>query len=168
MKRIAAVLLMIAISLSVCGCNRQLMWRHQMTTLPETSTTTPTKPPQIVEELSPGKANIKGCTVEINHVFFTHAGKNNVTYKACTVTVLVTNRSGKPVKFNSLCQIRVKQNGKICSYIDSPQGYDFDLDEPIDVFGTFILFYKVSSFDKPVQVELVHQGDVITKFTYEK
>jgi hypothetical protein len=139
-----------------------------MTAAPTRSTVAPTKAQQIVEEISPGEVNIKGCTVEINHVFFTYAGKNNVTYDACAVSILVTNRSGNPVKFNSLCQVRVKQDGKSCSYIDSPQGYDFDLDEPINVFGTYVLFYKVTSFEKPVQIEILYQGRVVTQFTYEK
>lgn len=168
MKRIAAVFFLFAICLSVCGCDRQIMWRDQMTAAPTRSTVAPTKAQQIVEEISPGEVNIKGCTVEINHVFFTYAGKNNVTYDACAVSILVTNRSGNPVKFNSLCQVRVKQDGKSCSYIDSPQGYDFDLDEPINVFGTYVLFYKVTSFEKPVQIEILYQGRVVTQFTYEK
>ena len=168
MRKLTAFLLIVAICLSFSGCNRKLMWRYQMTTLPETSTAATTKVPQIVEEISPGKVNIKGCTVEINQVFFTYAGKNNVTYDACAVSIHVTNRSGNPVKFNLLCQVRVKQDGRTCSYIDTPQGYDFDLDEPIDTVGIYMLFYKVTSFKKPVQIEILYQGKVVTQFTYEK
>ena len=168
MKKLTVFLLLFSICLSFSGCNRKLMWRHQMTKLPETSTASSTEAPQIVEEISQGKVNIKGCTVKISHVFFTYADQDNVTYKACAVLIDVINRSGNPVKFNSLCQVRVKQDGKRCGYIDSPQGYDFDLDAPIDAFGMYMLFYKVTSFNKPVQIEILYQGMVVTEFTYEQ
>ena len=64
------------------------MWRHQMTKLPETSTASSTEAPQIVEEISQGKVNIKGCTVEISHVFFTYADQDNVRWFDSSLTWL--------------------------------------------------------------------------------
>jgi len=86
MKRIAALFLLFAICLFVCGCGRRIMWRDQMTTASSSpsgsafsSPSTSVKPEW--EELSAGKVMIKDCLIDIGPI-------------ACVV-----NRFGKPRMF---------------------------------------------------------------------
>lgn len=171
MKRILAAVLCCAICMSLCSCNRKLTLRSKMTTpatnanaLPSVSTTAPMK----VEQIVPGEALIHGCTVEIYHVFYTYVdsgGKKN----ACSVSVRMKNNSGKAVSLNSICTIRVKQNSRTCTKVNSPMGDMLTQpDEKVESgsWGTYNFYYVISSLNKPVQVQLLYQGSVLTEITY--
>jgi hypothetical protein len=150
----------------------QIMLKNKLTSAPSTSTSAPIAPPTTahnkVEEISPGKVNIKGCSIDINHVFYTYVDQNG-RKNACLVSVSVTNNSGKAVKFDSLCKIRVKQDNKTCTYVDVPLANLFDPDEPIEAgrFASYKMYYLIWSFTNPVQVQLLYQGRVLTEFTYD-
>ena len=170
MKRMIALLLLMCMCCSLSACDRKLMWRNQMTDPPTAPSTLPH--PTVnntVEEISPGEVNIKGCSIDVSHVYFTYVGQQS-NQKACAVSVLVMNRSGKPVKLKSLCQIRVKQDNGVCMYIDGDMSDAFDdPDKPIESgsLGFFTMYYKVTSFAKPVQVQILYKGEVLTEFTYK-
>lgn len=135
-------------------------------------TATPTVPPTTanttVEEISPGEVNIKGCVIDISHVVYTYAGEDG-DRKACAIHVSVMNKSGKKIKLDSLCQIRVKQDGKICMVVNVPDAIGFDQNGYVEPskFGTYTKYYRITSFTKPVQVQLLYHGEVLTEFTYK-
>ena len=101
-----------------------------------------------VEEISPGEVNIKGCVIDISHVVYTYAGEDG-DIKACAIHVSVLNYSEKKIKLDSLCQIRVKQDGKICMAVNAPDSIGFDQDgyvEPSKI-GVYTKYYTDIFFD---------------------
>lgn len=172
MKRIISIVMMFVVCISICGCDMQIVFKNKLTSAPPTSTSAPIAPPNTahnkVEEISPGKVNIKGCIIDIYHVFYTYVDQNG-RKNACLVSVSVTNNSGKAVKFDSLCKIRVKQDNKSCTYVDVPLANMFDPNEPIEpgCSASYKRYYLIWSFIKPVQVQLLYQGRVLTEFTYD-
>ena len=174
MKRLIAIVLLFATCTCLGGCNRRLMLRSKMTTAPTDPTTAPvvvTTVPLKVEEIEPGKASIRGCTVEIYHVFYTYVdsgGKKN----ACSVMVRMRNNSGKAVSLSSLCTVRVKQSGNICATAKGPkemEDYMTQPDEKVESgrWETYDFYFLIPSFNKPVQVQLLYQGSVLTEITYQ-
>ena len=169
MKRMLALLLLLCMCCSLSACDRMRMWRNQMTDPPTAPSTLPhATVNNTVEEISPGEVNIKGCVIDISHVVYTYAGEDG-DQKACAIHVSVMNKSGKKIKLDSLCQIRVKQDGKICMAVNAPDSIGFDQDGYVEPskFGVYTKYYKITSFNKPVQVQLLYHGEVLTEFTYK-
>jgi hypothetical protein len=171
MKRIAAVFFLFAICLSLYGCDRQIMWREQETTASASfafpSSSTPAKPEW--EELSAGKVMIKGCLIDVGPISCV-VNRFGKTQNVCQVRVFFTNQSDKTCTLDSLCQIRVKQNGKICSiyhieeFEDTPDG-----DEDVAPGKTLMpqKIYAVKNLEDPVQVQIIYKGMVISEVTHD-
>lgn len=174
MKRIAALFLLFAICLFVCGCGRRIMWRDQMTTASSSpsgsafsSPSTSAKPEW--EELSAGKVMIKDCLIDIGPIACV-VNRFGKTQNVCQVRVFFYNQSDKTCTLDSLCQIRVKQNGKICSiyhveeFEDTPDG-----DEDVAPGKTLIpqKIFAIKSIEDPVQVQIIYKGMVISEVTHD-
>ena len=165
MRRIAAFILCLCVCISLCGCGLGV----NTDSPPTSASTRPTTAPKKVREISPGKVEIRGCTVDASSVITNTILLDGRKQPVCMLSVSVRNNTKRQVLLRSLCQIRVKQNNRICMEVDMKADSIFDADKPVEANGWSypMICYKISNTKDPIQVQILYQGSVLSEFTYK-
>ena len=160
MKKLTALLLIVCICLCFTGCGKGDSKNPGNRTEPK------------AVEVAPGKVKVDGCIIEITDYQIGSYTGGTAGY----VFIDFTNNSGKSCSLNDVVKIRVYQNGVECReasmYEFSILAQDpFEVDDHDDILPGVTAktgeIFKIQSYDKPVLVQIVVNGETVSDVTFD-